>query len=131
MVTAEQRPIICRSDELADGGVGIGFTVLRNGEIIPAFIVRFNGRVHTYLNRCAHRRLKLNWNEGEFFDASGNHLLCATHGARYAPASGMCVGGPCGRASLVKLAVTEYAGDISLETTDDIHLVETRRVTRG
>jgi nitrite reductase/ring-hydroxylating ferredoxin subunit len=172
VVTAEQRSIIYRSDDLVDSariprrssfgggrrvagsrargmgarvtvpvwaslssagdcGVGIGFTVFRNGEIIPAFIVRFNGRVHAYLNRCAHRRLKLNWNAGEFFDASGNHLLCATHGARYAPASGKCVGGPCGRASLVKLAVTEYAGDISLETTDDIHLVETRRVTRG
>lgn len=43
----------------------------------------------------------------------------------------VCVGGPCGQAGLVKLAVNEQAGDVCLEPADDIHLVETRRVTRG
>jgi nitrite reductase/ring-hydroxylating ferredoxin subunit len=91
VVTAEQRSIICRSDELADGGVGIGFTVFRNGEIIPAFIVRFNGRVHAYLNRCAHRRLKLNWNAGEFFDVSGGSSdMCHAWGALRAGERHVC-----------------------------------------
>ena len=76
-----------------DCGRGIGFTVSRNGELTPVFVVRFHGAVHAYVNRCAHRRLKLDWNAGEFFDAWGNHLLCATHKARYAPARGVCVTG--------------------------------------
>ena len=73
--------------------LGIDFTVARNGELTPAFVVRFHGAVHAYVNRWAHRRLKLDWNADEFFDAWGNHLLCATHGARYAPASGAWVAG--------------------------------------
>jgi nitrite reductase/ring-hydroxylating ferredoxin subunit len=84
--------------------------------------------VHAYLNRCAHRSLELDWNEGDFFDAFGEHLLCATHGARYAPASGACVGGPCRGAGLVKLAVSEENGDVLLEPGDDVHLINSEAV---
>jgi nitrite reductase/ring-hydroxylating ferredoxin subunit len=121
--------VICRSRELIDRGRGIRFTVRRHGEAVPAFVVRFGGAVHAYLNRCAHRSLELDWNEGEFFDAFGEHLLCATHGARYAPASGVCVGGPCGGAGLVKLAVREQNGDVFLEPGDDIHLINSGAVS--
>jgi nitrite reductase/ring-hydroxylating ferredoxin subunit len=123
MVAASQRSVICRSRELVDRGRGVRFQVRRRGSLTPAFAVRFNGVVHAYLNRCAHRSLELDWNEGEFFDAFGEHLLCATHGARYAPASGTCVGGPCGGAGLVKLAVSEQNGDVLLEPGDDIQLI--------
>jgi nitrite reductase/ring-hydroxylating ferredoxin subunit len=98
--------------------------VRRHGETVPAFVIRFGGAVHAYLNRCGHRSLELDWSEGEFFDAFGEHLLCATHGARYAPASGTCVGGPCGGAGLVKLAVSEQNGDVLLEPGDDIQLID-------
>jgi nitrite reductase/ring-hydroxylating ferredoxin subunit len=84
--------------------------------------------VHAYLNRCAHRSLELDWNEGDFFDAFGEHLLCATHGARYAPASGACVGGPCRGAGLVKPAVSEENGDVLLEPGDDVHLINSEAV---
>jgi hypothetical protein len=33
------------------------------------------------------------------------------------------VGGPCGGAGLVKLAVSEKNGDVLLEPGDDIHLI--------
>ena len=85
MAATGKQTVICRSRELVDRGRGIRFTVRRRGEMAPAFVVRFDGAVHAYLNRCAHRTLELDWNEGEFFDAFGAHLLCATHGARYAP----------------------------------------------
>jgi nitrite reductase/ring-hydroxylating ferredoxin subunit len=124
MVAAGQRPVICRSRELIERGRGIRFTVRRHGEAAPAFVVRFGAAVHAYLNRCGHRSPELDWNEGEFFDAFGEHLLCATHGARYAPASGTCVGGPCGGAGLVKLAVSEQNGDVLLEPGDDIQLID-------
>ena len=123
MATADKRPVICRSGELIERGHGVRFAVRRRGEASPAFAIRFNGIVHAYLNRCAHRSLELDWMEGDFFDAFGEHLLCATHGARYLPASGACVGGPCTGTGLVKLPVFEENGEILLELGDDIHLV--------
>ena len=98
MAATARRHVVCRSRELVERGRGIRFTVSRRGEVVPAFVVRFNNKAHAYLNRCAHRMLELDWNAGDFFDAFGDHLLCATHGARYAPASGVCIGGPCARA---------------------------------
>ena len=123
------RCVICYSRELVERGHGVRFNVSRRGEAVSAFAVRFHGKVHAYLNRCAHRSLELDWNEGDFFDAFGDHLICATHGARYAPTSGACVGGPCARAGLVKLPVFEDDGDVCFEPGDDIHLINSDEVT--
>jgi len=128
MAAREGRRVICHSSELLNGGRGIRFQVRRYGEIAPAFAIRFDDKVYAYLNRCAHRALELDWAEGEFFDAFGEHLICAAHGARYAPASGACVGGPCHGAGLVKLTVTEENGHLCLEAGDDIHLAPSDEV---
>ena len=129
MAAAHGRCVICHSRELVERGRGVRFNVSRHGEVVPAFAVRFNGKVHAYLNRCAHRSLELDLNEGDFFDPFGDHLICATHGARYAPTSGACVGGPCLGAGLVKLPVIEENGDICLKPGDDIHLINSDAVT--
>jgi nitrite reductase/ring-hydroxylating ferredoxin subunit len=123
MAAAGKRSVICHSHELTERGRGYRFVVLRRGQVTPAFVIRFEGIVHGYLNRCAHRSLELDWNAGDFFDAFGNHLLCATHGARYVPATGTCVGGPCTGAGLMKLAVNEENGDVLLVPKDGIHLI--------
>ncbi|MBI3545507.1 MAG: Rieske (2Fe-2S) protein [Gammaproteobacteria bacterium] len=124
MVAAEPEGFICGSGQLLERGRGVRFTVQRQGSVTPAFVIRFEGQVHAYLNVCSHRSLELDWNEGEFFAVFGDELLCATHGARYAPASGHCVGGPCRRAGLVKLAVVEIDGGIYLDSKDDVHLAK-------
>ena len=129
MAASGKRSIICRSHELTERGRGFRFRIIRHGEEAPAFVIRFNGVAHGYLNRCAHRSLELDWNEGDFFDAFGEHLLCSTHGARYVPATGTCVGGPCMGAGLVKLEVTEENGDILLESGDGIHLISQKGVS--
>jgi nitrite reductase/ring-hydroxylating ferredoxin subunit len=129
MAATGRRDVICRSRELVERGRGVRFRVSRRGAVVPAFVVRFDGRAHAYLNQCAHRMLELDWVAGEFFDAFGAHLLCATHGARYAPASGVCVAGPCARAGLVKLAVIEEDGDVCLEPGDEVHLVASDALT--
>ncbi|MHB8741733.1 MAG: Rieske (2Fe-2S) protein [Sulfuricaulis sp.] len=129
MATGDGRHTICRSGELLESGRGVRFQVRRYGKLMPAFVIRFQGNAHAYLNQCAHRSLELDWNQGDFFDAFGEHLMCATHGARYKPASGLCVSGPCARAGLVKLAVFEENGDVRLEAGDNIHLVKTDATT--
>lgn len=106
--------LICASDELVEGGSGVRFTVDMRGVSEPAFAVRFRGRVHAYLNRCAHLAVELDWQPGEFFDLSGLYLICATHGALYAPESGRCLGGRCNGKGLEAVAVSERDGGVFL-----------------
>lgn len=106
-VTAPAGTRLCDSAALTDGGPGVRFTVERDGRREPAFAVRFAGRVHAYLNRCAHKLVELDWEEGRFFDSERRYLVCATHGALYEPTSGACIAGPCVGGRLVALAVHE------------------------
>jgi nitrite reductase/ring-hydroxylating ferredoxin subunit len=109
-----RKRLICRSDALADSGEGVRFEVKQGGETVPAFIVRYEGQVHAYLNRCAHMPMELDWKPGLFFDGEGLLLVCSTHGALYAPDTGECLGGPCAGA-LVRLEVEEQGGGIYLK----------------
>jgi len=116
---AEPARLICRSDALADSGRGVRFEVEYFGEPAPAFAIRYRGRVHAYLNRCAHVAMELDWQEGGFFDSAGYDLLCSTHGATYDAASGRCIGGPCNGSPLVKLLVEERDGMVYFTGFED------------
>ena len=108
----ERERLICASEALADSGRGVRFEVEYFGAATPAFAVRYAGRVHAYLNRCAHVAMELDWQEGVFFDSAGRDLLCSTHGAMYDAASGRCLGGPCNGRGLVKLRIEEREGAV-------------------
>jgi len=109
---ADEERLICDAAALSDSGPGVRFSVEYFGERAPAFVVRYRGKAHAYLNRCAHVAMELDWQEGVFFDSSGRDLLCSTHGAVYDTASGRCVGGPCNGSPLVKLRIEERGGKI-------------------
>lgn len=109
-----QRLKICASDALEDGGAGVRFEVERSGKPQQAFAVRHHGRVYGYLNRCRHVPIELDWNHGEFFDTSKIYLICSTHGALYAPDTGLCVGGPCRGARLEPVRLEESEGQVWL-----------------
>lgn len=102
-----ERIFLCASDEVAERGRGVRFAVLAGGRATTGFVVRFNGTAFAYLNRCAHVPIELDWNHGEFFESSGLYLMCAMHGAIYAPETGRCQGGPCRGNKLRSIAVTE------------------------
>lgn len=121
MAAAGAVNLICPCDRLTDGGRGVRFTVRHRGALVSAFAIRYQGRVHAYLNRCAHKLTELDWEPGEFFDAERRYLVCATHGALYEPDSGRCVAGPCRGAMLERLPVRETATGIHLEGPDEIH----------
>ena len=57
--------VICNSDVVPDGGKGVRFPVMAFGADATGFVVRYEGVVHGYLNRCAHVPIELDWNEGE------------------------------------------------------------------
>lgn len=115
---AEDARVICESAALVDGGPGIRFTVRRYGADEPAFVIRFRGRVYAYVNRCGHVPVELDWQHGEFFDSSKLYLICATHGALYAPENGRCLGGRCNGRGLATVPVLERDGKIYLIPTE-------------
>ena len=115
---AQSERLICATDALADGGLGVRFEVHRHGESLPAFVVRHGGRVYAYVNECRHQASELDWNQGEFFDVDKLYLICAVHGALYAPETGRCLGGKCQGKGLKSLPVREIEGQIYLEQED-------------
>jgi len=109
---AGSKRLICASAELADFGKAVRFEIEYFGNTAPAFAIRFEGALYAYLNRCGHRPMELDWRAAEVFDAEGRNLICSTHGASYAPASGRCLGGPCGGTPLLRLLIEERGGTV-------------------
>ncbi|ARU05830.1 2Fe-2S ferredoxin [Comamonas serinivorans] len=113
---------VCASEELAEGGLAVSFDVVYRGESCRAFAVRFEGRVFAYLNRCTHVAMEMDYQPNRFFDDTGQWLLCATHGAAYAPDTGACAGGPCS-SNLVRLDLHEAHGRVCWTPTADLQAV--------
>jgi nitrite reductase/ring-hydroxylating ferredoxin subunit len=109
---AAKERMICSSADLADLGDGVRFEVNVGGKPEPAFAVRYRGRVYAYRNRCAHMPMELDWKPGKFFDVWGQHLICSTHGATYAPDTGRCLRGPCFEEGLISVPVEERNGRV-------------------
>jgi len=116
---AARKRLIGPADALLEAGSALRFSLMHEGEEVSAFAIRWQGRVHAYLNRCAHQPVELDFKPGEFFDASGQYLLCATHAALYDPASGQCLSGRCNGKGLHPLAVLEADGSLYLINDKD------------
>ncbi len=112
---ANQRIAFCASADLQEGARAVSFDVVYAGQTCRAFAVRFEGQPHAYLNRCTHVAMEMDFQPDQFFDDTGRWLLCATHGAVYAPDTGECAGGPC-RGGLVKIDLSETDGVVHWHT---------------
>lgn len=112
-MAAEER-LICKSEDLEEGGSGVRFRVTLGGQDLQAFVVRHGGRVRGYLNRCGHIPVELDFQPGEFFESGRLYLICSTHGALYDPASGACVSGRCSGRGLTPVDVVERSDGIYL-----------------
>ena len=107
--------VVCTSSELVERSQGVRFELQRGAEILAAFVIRYNGRVHGWVNRCPHQGMELDWNPGEFFDCDKEYLVCASHGALFRPDSGECIGSPCTGSGLERVSVYEDSGMIYLK----------------
>ena len=114
---------LCQSADLVNGGRAVPFDVRYGGQTCRAFAIRFEGRPQAYLNRCTHVAMEMDYQPDRFFDDSGRWLLCATHGASYAPDTGACAGGPC-RGGLVKIEISESHGVVHWHTAYNLQPVE-------
>ena len=101
------KSIVFDSADVQEKSLGLRFGLPQLGEHATGFVIRFNNKPHAYINQCAHVSVELDWKEGEFFTPDKDFLICATHGAHYAPDTGDCVYGPCKGKRLQALPVTE------------------------
>ena len=87
------RRALCPVEEIPDGGArGFGPPA---GGFTGLFAVRRGAKVVVYVNSCPHIGVPLDWQPDRFLTADGQRILCATHGAEFGIADGVCVRGPC------------------------------------
>lgn len=89
---------LCGLDELGDRSAR-GFRFREGDTLFAGFVVRVGGEVRGYVDSCPHAGWPLAALDDRYFARTGEHLLCAGHGALFRPLDGVCVAGPCaGRA---------------------------------
>jgi nitrite reductase/ring-hydroxylating ferredoxin subunit len=114
---------LCASADLVERGLAFVFDVLLRGRPARAFVLRFDGRLVGYINRCGHVPVEMDWQPGEFLDQDKRWIVCAIHGAIYEPADGRCVAGPCRSGKLLALTVDEFDGQACWYPCADIRPV--------
>lgn len=101
----------CAADALGPGETAT-FHLRVRGKLVRGFLVNHGGAHVAYVNRCPHAGTPLDAWPNEFFTADGRYLICATHGAVFAPDTGLCVEGPCPGARLQALPVAREDGEL-------------------
>ena len=102
---------LCALNDIEDGAAK-GFALPSGRDI---FVVREGGRVYGYENSCPHQGTPLDWTPDTFISEDSGLILCATHGAQFQIADGVCVSGPCMGDRLTAVAVrVDGAGNLVL-----------------
>lgn len=78
-------------------------------------LVKRNGELFIYDNRCPHTRETLDPMGGSVASSDGLLIICQRHAAEFVPETGECVGGPCMGEHLVALPFTLSGGGIYLD----------------
>lgn len=85
---------LCALDEIADPGAK-GFSFREERALFAGVVVRRDGTLAGYEDRCPHAGWPLAAPGDRFLTRDGAHLLCAGHGALFRLEDGACVTGPC------------------------------------
>jgi nitrite reductase/ring-hydroxylating ferredoxin subunit len=89
---AEYRAL-CELTDIPDGDAR-GFSAVPGG-FTGLLAVRQGAQVFVYVNSCPHIGTPLDWTPNRFLSVDGRRIVCATHGAEFRIADGLCVTGPC------------------------------------
>jgi nitrite reductase/ring-hydroxylating ferredoxin subunit len=108
--TSDAPRALCHVEEIADGGAK-GFPPAPGG-FTGLLAVRQGDAVFVYVNSCPHIGTPLDWTPDRFLSADGRRIVCATHGAEFQIADGVCIRGPCRGDRLEPVAVEIEDGTI-------------------
>ncbi len=108
--TAEATRALCRVEDIPDGGAK-GFPPAPGG-FTGLLAIRQGSAVFVYVNSCPHIGTPLDWTPDRFLSADGSRIICATHGAEFQIADGVCIRGPCRGDSLEPVMIQINDGTI-------------------
>lgn len=109
---------LCHLDDLPDGG-SRGFDPLATGRD-TLFVVRRGPQLHAYVNACPHHGTPMAWRKDAYLDGTGEHIVCAAHGAQFEIHSGLCTLGPCLGDRLTPVALSVGAdGSVHIPAPQD------------
>ena len=105
---------LCNLNEIDDPGAR-GFELQRGRQEFLMFLVKKDGQVFAYENKCPPAGVNLEWRPDDFFDMDKAMIQCSVHGALFVVESGECAGGPCNGHGLTSLEIEiDDQGDIFL-----------------
>jgi nitrite reductase/ring-hydroxylating ferredoxin subunit len=90
---------LCALASLPDPG-SRNFVLQIREAYFHGFVVRKDGRVTGYVDRCPHAGFPLANVLDQYLTRDGALIICSWHGALFRPEDGRCVGGPCAGAGL-------------------------------
>lgn len=102
---------LCVETDIADPGARS--FVLQIGEaFFHGFVVRKDGQVAGYIDRCPHAGYPLAVELDRYLTPDGGLILCSWHGAAFEPLTGKCIAGPCAGGRLTPWPVQVAGGVI-------------------
>lgn len=104
---------VCPSRQLADGEHR-KLTLTFEGREEQCLLLRFDGQVYAYLNRCVHMPRWLDGEEDKVFDHTGRYLRCSMHGIVYTPQTGTSVSTMCEGERLRAVECYEDGGEVGI-----------------
>ena len=105
---------ICNISDLEDPG-SKGFEIGSGRKSKNIFLIKKDGQVYGYKNKCPHAGINLEWQPDEFLDNEKSLIQCSVHGALFHIDTGDCAGGPCNGNGLEKM-------QLSIDSTGDVYL---------
>jgi nitrite reductase/ring-hydroxylating ferredoxin subunit len=102
---------LCAEGDIADPG-SRGFVLQIGDAFFHGFVVRKNGRVAGYVDRCPHAGFPIAIELDRYLSRDGELILCGWHGAVFEPLTGACVGGPAAGGRLTPWPVAVVGGII-------------------
>ncbi len=90
---------LCAVTDIPDPG-SKGFLFREGEKLFLGFVVRKDGALFGYLDRCPHNGLPLAPVADRYLTREKDLILCGSHGALFRIGDGHCVAGPCAGRSL-------------------------------
>jgi nitrite reductase/ring-hydroxylating ferredoxin subunit len=102
---------LCAEADIADPG-SRSFVLEIGGAFFHGFVVRKDGQVAGFVDRCPHQGYPLALELDRYLTPDGSLILCGWHGAVFEPLTGECTGGPCAGGRLTPWPVQSSGGII-------------------
>jgi len=102
---------LCALADVPDPG-SKGFYFRAGDKLFMGFVVRKDGGVFGYVDRCPHTGLPLAAVPDRYLTRENDLILCTSHGALFRIGSGLCVAGPCAGRALWPWPVRVEGGEV-------------------